>query len=233
LKFLISVVNKEEAFEAYRGGANILDIKNPKEGSIGANFAWIIKDIVNSFKGKVEISATIGDLTYLPGMASLACYGALNLDVDYIKAGFYKLTLNQARDLAKSLIKTINMKGNTKLVMVSFADYREFKGLSYWELLKVAKDYGFDGFLLDLKLKNEKCIFDYISKEEMMKIKEFCKENSIIFGLAGGLKFDNLKEVKEINPDVVGFRRGVLSKGKVDESLVKKIILDLLYYYHG
>ncbi|MCJ7722212.1 hypothetical protein MUO98_07410, partial [Candidatus Bathyarchaeota archaeon] len=38
MKLLVSVVDKTEALESIRGGANILDVKNPKEGSLGANF---------------------------------------------------------------------------------------------------------------------------------------------------------------------------------------------------
>ncbi|MEM4311041.1 MAG: (5-formylfuran-3-yl)methyl phosphate synthase [Nitrososphaerales archaeon] len=223
MKFLVSVTDKVEALRAYRGGADIIDIKNPKEGSVGANYPWIIDEIVSSLKGKVEISATIGDLNFLPGMASLACYAALKLKVDYVKAGFYKLNLEQAKSLAKSLSKTLEMNKEAKLVMVSFADYKEFRGLSYWKLLEIAKDY-FDGFLLDLKLKGERCLFDYLKKEELIRIRDFCRNNSLIFGMAGGLKFEHLKMVKDLEPDVFGVRRGVLDKLKVSESLVRTFI---------
>lgn len=38
MKLLVSPINKEEAIAAYKGGADIIDVKNPKEGSLGANF---------------------------------------------------------------------------------------------------------------------------------------------------------------------------------------------------
>ncbi|MHA2277293.1 MAG: (5-formylfuran-3-yl)methyl phosphate synthase, partial [Candidatus Kariarchaeaceae archaeon] len=40
MRLLISVINREEAINAINGGTDILDIKNPKEGSLGANFPW-------------------------------------------------------------------------------------------------------------------------------------------------------------------------------------------------
>ncbi|GAI18919.1 unnamed protein product [marine sediment metagenome] len=39
---LVSPRDINEALAAVRGGADILDIKNPEEGSLGANFPWII-----------------------------------------------------------------------------------------------------------------------------------------------------------------------------------------------
>lgn len=42
---LISPINREEALESIEGGADIVDVKNPKEGSLGANFPWVIKEI--------------------------------------------------------------------------------------------------------------------------------------------------------------------------------------------
>ena len=42
---LISPINHEEALESIKGGADIVDVKNPKEGSLGANFPWVIKEI--------------------------------------------------------------------------------------------------------------------------------------------------------------------------------------------
>jgi len=37
LLLLISPINTEEALEAIEGGADIVDVKNPKEGSLGAS----------------------------------------------------------------------------------------------------------------------------------------------------------------------------------------------------
>ncbi len=45
MKLLISPMNENEALEAIAGGADIIDVKNPKEGALGANYPWIIKRI--------------------------------------------------------------------------------------------------------------------------------------------------------------------------------------------
>jgi uncharacterized protein (UPF0264 family) len=53
MKLLISPINKEEAIIASRGGADIVDVKNPKEGSLGANFPWVIRDVKEDRKSVV------------------------------------------------------------------------------------------------------------------------------------------------------------------------------------
>ena len=38
LRLLVSVLDVAEAAQAVEGGAHIVDVKNPREGSLGANF---------------------------------------------------------------------------------------------------------------------------------------------------------------------------------------------------
>ncbi|HOV52694.1 MAG TPA: (5-formylfuran-3-yl)methyl phosphate synthase, partial [Methanothrix sp.] len=46
MRLLVSPMNVTEARSALLGGADILDVKNPKEGSLGANFPWAIRAVV-------------------------------------------------------------------------------------------------------------------------------------------------------------------------------------------
>jgi len=80
-------MNVTEACSALLGGADILDVKNPREGSLGANFPWAIRAVVDLVDGRVPVSATIGDLDFKPGTASLVALGAAVAGADYIKAG--------------------------------------------------------------------------------------------------------------------------------------------------
>ena len=87
MKLLISPKNKTEAIEAIKGGANIIDVKNPSEGPLGANFPWVIKEIVDIVPKNIETSCTIGEMPKLPGSISLAARGAASIGVNYVKAG--------------------------------------------------------------------------------------------------------------------------------------------------
>ena len=73
---LISPADEKEAVEAIRGGAEIIDVKNPKEGALGANFPWVIKRIREITPRNIEVSCALGDVPNLPGAMSLAALGA-------------------------------------------------------------------------------------------------------------------------------------------------------------
>ena len=88
-------MNEKEASEAIAGGADIIDVKNPQEGPLGANFPWVIKRIREITPKNIQVSCTLGEVPNLPGSISLAALGAASLGVDYIKVGLYGFKTSQ------------------------------------------------------------------------------------------------------------------------------------------
>ena len=88
---------REEASEAIAGGADIIDVKNPQEGALGANFPWVIKQIREIAPKNIQVSCAIGDVPNLPGSISLAAFGAASLGVDYVKVGLYGFKTRKKR----------------------------------------------------------------------------------------------------------------------------------------
>src|SRR5438094_978171 len=90
MKVLISPTSYEEAASILDTGVDIIDVKNVNEGSLGAQFPWHIRQIVELTGPRgIKTSATLGDLPFKPGTAALAAYGATLTGVTYIKAGLY------------------------------------------------------------------------------------------------------------------------------------------------
>jgi uncharacterized protein (UPF0264 family) len=54
MKVLISPKDEFEAKAAVDGGADIIDVKNPDEGSLGANFPWVIRQVRNLVPQSIE-----------------------------------------------------------------------------------------------------------------------------------------------------------------------------------
>src|SRR3990172_9801720 len=92
MKLLVSVVDAQEVEEAILGGAAIIDIKNPREGSLGAQPPRKIAEIAAVIPPGVESSAAIGDVPNLPGTAALAAAGAAQCGIDYVKVGLLHVT---------------------------------------------------------------------------------------------------------------------------------------------
>ncbi|MDQ1262813.1 MAG: (5-formylfuran-3-yl)methyl phosphate synthase, partial [Euryarchaeota archaeon] len=118
MRLLVSPMNIVEAEAALAGGADILDIKNPKEGSLGANFPWVIRSIAELARGKVPVSATIGDLEFKPGTASLAALGAATSGAEYIKAGLLGVkTQDQAEEMMTGIVRAVKDFDRSKKVV--------------------------------------------------------------------------------------------------------------------
>ena len=84
---LISMTTPDEVAAAVGGGADIIDVKNPAEGALGASFAPIIRQVRQATPAHLPVSATLGDVPNLPGTVALAALGAASCGIQYVKVG--------------------------------------------------------------------------------------------------------------------------------------------------
>lgn len=227
---LISPINHEEAIESIEGGADIVDVKNPKEGSLGANFSWVIKDIRKITPSDKLVSSTIGDVPYKPGTVSLAALGALYCGADYIKVGLYGTkNYDEALDLMEKVVKTVKDESpETIVVAAGYADAERVGAVSPWDIPKVARDSGADLAMLDTAVKDGKTLFDFMSMEDLEKWVSEAKEYGLNTALAGSVKKEQLKPLYDLKCDVVGIRGaactdGDRNSGHIDRTAVKAL----------
>ena len=212
MKVLISPVSLEEAASIVEAGADIIDIKNVNEGSLGAQFPWHITEIVQCIHGHgITASATLGDLPYKPGTAALAAYGAAQCGVNYIKAGLHGLnTYAQAVEMMDAIRQAVRMVSNDTYVVASgYADYRRFNGLSTWDLVHAAKDTHCDVVMVDTAIKDGKTLFDALTPSELEDFVGMAKEANLLVALAGSIQADHLEELLRIQPHIIGLRGAV------------------------
>src|SRR4051794_5815895 len=62
-RLLVSVRNKQEAALALAAGVDLIDIKEPRAGALGAADVRTIEDIVDLVNGRAPLSAALGELT--------------------------------------------------------------------------------------------------------------------------------------------------------------------------
>lgn len=227
MKLLVSVVDEAEALEAVKGGAHIVDVKNPEEGALGANFPWIIRQVKNLTSDPIEVSATLGDLPYLPGTASLAALGAAVSGANYVKAGLYGVrTVEEAVELLTGVKKALeNLKPKVQTVAAGYADYKAWGCLSPWKLPLAAYKAEVDGLMVDVKRKSLRCLFDYVHSEELKLFIKEAHSHGLKVALAGGLTAENMGVLRDMSVDIVGVRRSVLSTGgRVDREKVRRFV---------
>jgi len=235
LKLLVSVVNKKEALEAIKGGAHIIDVKNPKEGSLGANFPRVIKQVKEIVPDNVEVSATIGDLPNLPGTASLAALGAAASGADYVKAGLFGVkTPAEATILMGEVCRAVKDYNNaSKVIAAGYADFKKVGCLNPLKLPKVAYKAEADGVIIDVKIKDsESKLFSFLGDRELKKFVDEAHNFNLIAALAGSLDRQHVLRLYDLRADVIGVRKAVCSKrdrlnGEVQRKAVQEFAKEI------
>ncbi|ACV24596.1 (5-formylfuran-3-yl)methyl phosphate synthase [Methanocaldococcus fervens] len=227
---LVSPIDVEEAKEAIAGGADIIDVKNPKEGSLGANFPWMIKAIREVTPKELLVSATVGDVPFKPGTISLAAVGAAISGADYIKVGLYGVkNYYEGVELMKNVVRAVKDIDENKIVVAAgYADAHRVGAVEPLIIPKIARDAGCDVAMLDTAVKDGKTLFDFQSKEILEEFVQESHDYGLKCALAGSIKKEHIPILKEIGTDIVGVRGAVCkggdrNNGRIDRELVREL----------
>ena len=215
MELLVSAINLDEAKEARLGGADILDVKNPKEGSLGANFPWVIKQISDYANGEIIVSTTIGDVPYKPGTVSLAALGSAFSGSDYIKVGLYGTkNYDQALEVMNAVVRTIKeYDENIQVVACGYADAYRISSILPDEIPRVAKDSKSDIAMLDTYIKDGHRLTDHMNNEQLKDFVQTAHDYGLKVALAGSVNKDDINLLKELDCDIMGVRGCVCSGG--------------------
>lgn len=225
MKLLVSPINTIEAEAAFAGGADIIDVKNPKEGSLGANFPWVIHAVVEMVNSRKPVSATIGDFNFKPGTASLAALGAAVSGVDYIKTGLYDIqTSDQAEELLSKIARSIKEYDSSKMVVAAaYSDFRRINSISPLLLPEIGAKVGADVVMIDTGIKDGRSTFEFMSEEELTRFVDDARDLGLTTALAGTIKFEDLDALNRINPDIIGIR-GVVCGGDRNAEIKQELV---------
>ncbi len=203
---MISVVSAAEAREALEGGAEILDVKNPAEGSLGAQSPKVIREIKHLTSGRAAISAAIGDMPNLPGTAALAALGAAACGADYVKVGLHGPRSEAEAVTLLCAAKEAVRDFSTSIIAVLYADFQRAGTLDPECLPRAAASAGIRGCLLDTAIKDGRTLFDFLDAPALHLLAQQSHAVGLLFGLAGALREQDLTLVWDIGADVVGLR---------------------------
>ncbi|HVP93649.1 MAG TPA: (5-formylfuran-3-yl)methyl phosphate synthase [Methanoregulaceae archaeon] len=224
MQLLVSPGDIEEARRSL--AADIIDVKKPSEGSLGANFPWVIREI-KALSPK-PLSAAIGDFDYKPGGASLAASGAAYAGADYIKVGLKFGGRDKADDLIRAVVRAVKDDfPEKKVVIAAYSDYERMGTISPFEMTPLAADGGADIAMIDTGIKDGKSTFEFMDERELSRFTRTNRELGIGTALAGALKFEDIPVLKRIGPEIIGVR-GMVCGGdrntSIREDLVNKVL---------
>ncbi|MBP9009531.1 MAG: (5-formylfuran-3-yl)methyl phosphate synthase [Methanospirillum sp.] len=224
MQLLVSPATIEEAKKAL--SADIVDVKRPEEGSLGASFPWIIraiKDLTHK-----PVSAAIGDFDYKPGGAALTALGAAAAGADYIKIGLMFDGIKEAEMLIHSVTRAVKETYPEKMVVIAaYSDWERLETISPYDMAPLAAKAGADISMVDTGIKDGKSTFEFMDETRLVEFTKLNQKLGIKTALAGSLKFEDIEILKRINPDIIGVRGMVCGgdrRAMVQEELVLKAV---------
>lgn len=166
---LISPDSVEEAVDCAKAAEylDIVDVKKPDEGSLGANFPWVIREIREAVPAGKPVSATVGDVPYKPGTVAQAALGAVVSGATYIKVGLYGCTTpDQGIDVMRAVVRAVKDYRPEALVVASgYADAHRVGCVNPLALPDIAARSGADAAMLDTAIKDGTRLFDHVPPE--------------------------------------------------------------------
>lgn len=201
---LASVCTLEEVRLALAGGADLIDLKDPAAGALGALPLELLSRAVRLIGGRRLVSATVGDLPLEPEALSPAVSRVARAGVDYVKVGFFSGGNPSAciREGARWA------RQGCRLIAVLFADQNPD-----FALLSDLASAGFRGAMLDTADKSRGGLRDCLGERELADFVAGARRLGMLAGLAGSLKQADIAPLLALQPDYLGFR-GALCDGR-------------------
>lgn len=225
MQLLISVTSAIEAQAALQGGADIIDVKNPAEGALGAAPVAALQAICAMLPSDRPGSAALGDSNSSTGTLALAAYGAAMMGVRYVKLGLLTSNTEETIALLHTIQTSVHLANPTcGLIAVGYADAANHGALPWQLLPEIARAARIEGCMIDTASKDGRGLFDYCHEADLANWIADCRHAKLRCALAGSLQPKDLPALRRLCPDVIGFRGAACSgdrvKGQVEAERV-------------
>jgi (5-formylfuran-3-yl)methyl phosphate synthase len=215
MRLLVSVTDAHEARVAVEGGVDIVDVKNPAEGSLGAPRPGVIERVRKVVPPERPVSAAIGDLPDLPGTAALAALGAARSGAAYVKVGLWGTS---TMDRAVAVLRAVRdaLDGGAAVIAAAYADFERVPGgpLQPGAVVAAARRAGVGGCLLDTAVKDGRGLLDWLTPEELATLVAEGHAAGLEMALAGALRAEDLNVVRATGADIAGVRAAACRDGR-------------------
>lgn len=229
MRLLVSVVSALEARSALAGGTDIIDVKDPSQGPLGAPSPRVLSEVVAEVGAAAPVSVALGDMPNLPHTAALAARGAALSGAAYVKVGLRGVcTLDDAVAVMGAVAGAAGP--NTAAIAAAYADAGALHppALAPHWLPDVVARAGIAGALVDTFVKDGRGLYSWLSDSELADLIARTRRAGGSFAVAGQL---TRGELRRVAADIVGVRsavcRGGDRAGELDAELVAAAVAEL------
>jgi uncharacterized protein (UPF0264 family) len=212
MRLLVSVVDAAEARLAVAGGVDVVDVKNPAEGSLGAPSPRVIAAVRSEVPPELPVSVALGDLPALPGTAALAAVGAARSGAAYVKVGLWGTS---TEDAAVAVLRAAR-EGGVPVIAGAYADAERVDSRPFGPraLVAAAQRAGVTGCLLDTAVKDGRGLFEWLDPDSLAALVAEAHDAGLEIALAGALRAEDLPAVRDTGADIAGVRSAACQDGR-------------------
>jgi (5-formylfuran-3-yl)methyl phosphate synthase len=208
---LVSVRSAAEAKAALAGGAVLIDVKEPANGSLGRASDSAICSVLEVVGRHCEVSAALGELRQQePGFAgqglSFVKWGLSG----YGRGGRWKKELIAAADVLRQT------SPGTSAVAVAYADWQTAGAPRPADVCDFACNNGWSALLVDTWDKDGRTLLDHCTRREISRLCLKCRATGVRIALAGSLGARQIRLLTPTNPDWFAVRTAVCKGARRD-----------------
>jgi len=221
VRLLVSVRTIDEARSAAQAGADLIDLKEPADGALGALPPERIAPIAAMLRAEypqLRISATVGDLPpgecgeILARVRRVAASG-----VHYVKVGLWPASATQTGALLDALAAS-----GASVVPVLVAD----AGIELARVEQAVRGRAFPAVMIDTADKRAGSLLQRVPLATLASFVGAVRVHGAMAGLAGSLRFDDADVLRALGPDFAGFR-GAVTVGSRAAALDPRLVRQL------
>ena len=218
-RLLVSVRSRAEAVHAIKGGAQILDVKEPDRGSLGMADLSVIEDIAAhvrecrpagpegpAYDSSPPLSVALGELL---DWADRGDVPALPREVTFAKLGLCDMAGVKEWQTEWLRIRSDFDRRRSvplKWVAVAYADEAAARSPSLDEVVAAAAKTSCAGLLIDTATKSGQTLADIVSVTKLRETAERCHASGMFLAIAGSLTITAIRQLNNVNADIVAIR---------------------------
>ncbi len=225
-RLLVSVRSVVEAREALEAGVDLIDLKEPLRGSLGAVDAQTAADVAAAIAGRAPLSAACGELLESDDFEPSAVAPPLVLPrgIAYAKLGLASCA--DLSDWPRRWARWIErLPESVAPVAVVYADWREARAPAPDEVLQHATALHCRAVLIDTAGKSRGDLTRHFPLAQLQRFAAEIRRAGLLSVLAGSLSWEKLPQILELEPDYVAVRGAVCRgerTGALDARLVRQ-----------
>lgn len=229
MRLLVSVRSADEARAAVRGGADIIDAKEPRAGVLAPVLPDVLTAIERAVPSDLPLSVALGDI----GSAAEAGNAVASLAVAARPGGVYvKFALasgaERTSEIVAMAVATARAHGaKPGVVVAAYVDRLESAAQALEDLVDAASAGGAYAVLLDTAEKNGRSLFDWCDPEWLAQLTSRARWLGLQVAMAGSVNAGHLSLLQYAGADIVGVRGAVCTggrTGRLSEALVAAMV---------